>query len=128
MKASDLFDKAVVALKSSEALLALGDMDGACNRAYYAMFDAARGALLATGPVTDLNKIKTHAGLISSFSLHLVKTGLLPIELGKSINKVEDLRLVADYQGDEVSREKVVWALSEAKSFVASLQQFNTTA
>jgi len=92
------------------------------------MFDAARGALLATGSVMDLNKIKTHAGLISSFSLHLVKTGLLPIELGKSINKVEDLRLVADYQGDEVSREKVVWALSEAKSFVASLQQFNTTA
>jgi uncharacterized protein (UPF0332 family) len=126
LNAKDLFEKAVVALRSSEALLELGDMDGACNRAYYAMFDAARGALLSTGSVTDLNKIKTHAGLISSFSLYLVKTGQVPVELGKSINKVEDLRLVADYQGDEVAHDNVIWALSEAKIFVSALKKFNT--
>lgn len=41
--------KAERACLSARALLDLGDVDGACNRAYYAMFDAARAALLASG-------------------------------------------------------------------------------
>ena len=43
-----LMDKAKRACASARALLDLDDVDGACNRAYYAMFDAARAALLAT--------------------------------------------------------------------------------
>jgi uncharacterized protein (UPF0332 family) len=39
-----LLMKAVRACGSAQALLDLGDVDGACNRAYYAMFDAARAA------------------------------------------------------------------------------------
>ena len=42
MKSRDLLHKASVAISSSELLLQSGDFDGACNRAYYAMFDAAR--------------------------------------------------------------------------------------
>lgn len=38
--------KARRARDSAQALLDLGDVDGACNRAYYAMFDAARAASL----------------------------------------------------------------------------------
>ena len=41
-----LMKKAVRACASARVLLDLGDVDGACNRAYYAMFDAARAALL----------------------------------------------------------------------------------
>jgi uncharacterized protein (UPF0332 family) len=37
--------KAARALDSARLLLDAGDTDGACNRAYYAMFDAARAAL-----------------------------------------------------------------------------------
>lgn len=44
-----LMEKADQACSSARALLNLGDADGACNRAYYAMFDAARAALLASG-------------------------------------------------------------------------------
>lgn len=43
-----LMTKADRACLSARALLDLGDMDGTCNRAYYAMFDAARAALLAS--------------------------------------------------------------------------------
>lgn len=42
MKAADLLNKAMRALVSARLLLDSGDVDGACNRAYYAMFDAAR--------------------------------------------------------------------------------------
>ena len=49
MSADDLLGKAERALASARLLLDAGDTDGACNRAYYAMFDAARAALLASG-------------------------------------------------------------------------------
>ena len=39
-----LIAKAHTACSSARALFDLGDMDGAANRAYYAMFDAARAA------------------------------------------------------------------------------------
>lgn len=125
MNALDLFKKAQIALESSELLITSGDHDGACNRAYYAMFDAARAALLASKSVTDLSTIKTHSGLITSFSLLLVKTGHVSIELGKSLNKVEDLRLLADYKGEEIAAEKAHWALNEARVFVLALQKYN---
>ena len=123
MKPEELFHKASVAVASSELLLKSGDFDGACNRAYYAMFDAARAVLLVTGAVGDLSAIKTHNGLISAFSLHLVKTGLVSVELGKSINKVEDLRLLADYKGDEVEVDKAQWALKQAQEFVEAMRR-----
>ena len=49
MNASDLMSKANQAVASAKLPLDAGDADGACNRAYYAMFDAARAALLASG-------------------------------------------------------------------------------
>ena len=42
MNVDDLFEKAIRAVTSAKLLLVSDDADGACNRAYYAMFDAAR--------------------------------------------------------------------------------------
>jgi uncharacterized protein (UPF0332 family) len=47
VNAQDLMTKAARAVASAQALLELGDADGASNRAYYAMFDAARAAMRA---------------------------------------------------------------------------------
>ena len=103
MNADTLLQKAHTALASAKLLLESGDADGACNRAYYAMFDAARAALMAFQNSDEVLTIKTHSGLISSFSLQLVKPGMIDIELGKALNKVEDLRLIADYKGDAIT-------------------------
>ena len=94
----------------------------ACNRAYYAMYDAARAALLASGSPVEPEIAKTHSGLISAFSLHLVKTGRVPVALGKTLNKAEELRLVADYKGDPIEREDAAWAVSQAQTFVQAMQ------
>lgn len=75
MKAQDFLAKAIRAATSAKMLLDAGDADGACNRAYYAMFDAARAALLASGAPVEPETARMHSGLISAFSLHLVKTG-----------------------------------------------------
>jgi uncharacterized protein (UPF0332 family) len=118
VNAQDLLAKATQASASAKLLLDAGDFDGACNRAYYAMFDAARAALLASGADVAPEIAKTHSGLISAFSLHLVKTGRVSIELGKTLNKAEELRLIADYKGDPVEADAASWVVSEAQAFV----------
>ena len=122
MNAEGLLHKAGTALSSSRLLLQSGDADGSCNRAYYAMFDAARAALMAFQESDEVLRIKTHSGLISNFSLQLVKPGLIDIELGKALNKVEDLRLIADYKGDEITLENAAWAVEQAATFLASVR------
>ena len=110
--------KARRALASAQKLLQDGDGDGACNRAYYAMFDAARAALIASKAPVPPEIAKTHSGLISAFSLHLVKPNLFPVELGRSLNKAEDLRLVADYKGDSIDAEEAIWVVQAAETFI----------
>jgi uncharacterized protein (UPF0332 family) len=79
LNANHYFGKARVTAHSAQLLLDARDADGACNRAYYAMFDAARGALIGSGAVPNVLEIKTHAGLIAMFSLHMIKTCLIPL-------------------------------------------------
>jgi uncharacterized protein (UPF0332 family) len=122
LKARDLMAKAIRAATSAQVLLQSGDADGACNRAYYAMFDAARAALLASGAPVEAEVARTHNGLIAAFSLHLVKTGRVPIELGRALNKAEELRLVADYKGDPIGIGDATWAVQQAQTFVQAMQ------
>ncbi len=123
MNAHDLMDKAIRAVTSAKLLLDAGDVDGACNRAYYAMFDAARAALLWSGASADSATTKTHSGLISTFSLHIIKTGRLPVSLGKALNRAAEIRLIADYTGDEVSAEKAQWVIEQATLLLDAVQR-----
>jgi uncharacterized protein (UPF0332 family) len=120
---NELMGKASRAAASARLLLDAGDVDGACNRAYYAMFDAARAALLWSGSEVSTTVAKTHSGLISAFSLHLVKTGKLPVELGKTLNRAAEIRLIADYTGDEVTQDKAQWVIEQAGLFVEAVQR-----
>lgn len=122
MTAQELMVKAERALASAQLLLDSGDVDGACNRAYYAMFDAARAALLTVQAPVPSEVARTHSGLISAFSLHLVKPGLVTVEHGRSLNKVEDLRLIADYKGNPVTLDNAAWALEQAHHFLQAVQ------
>lgn len=99
-----------------------GEIEGACNRAYYAMYDAAHAALLADGQI-DYKTTKTHSGLIAAFGLHLVRTDKIPRELGRSLNEVEQVRLLADYTGDEITLEQASWAVKQAETFVAAIRK-----
>ena len=94
MNARELMAKAIRAAASAKILLDTGDIDGACDRAYYAMFNAARAALLVSGAPVQPDISRTHSGLIAAFSFHLVKTGRVSVDLGKAFNKVEELRLI----------------------------------
>jgi uncharacterized protein (UPF0332 family) len=122
MTPSEYLAKAARAVASARLLLADGDTDGACNRAYYAMFDAAHAALSYTKSISNRSIIKTHNGLISAVGQHLVKPGVLSAELGRSLNQVEHIRLLADYMNEPVPAEKAQWAIEQAELFVQSTQ------
>jgi uncharacterized protein (UPF0332 family) len=123
VNAADMMAKATRAAESAALLLDAGDLDGACNRAYYAMFDAARSALLADG-VQMVGEIpRTHGGVISAFSLHLVKSGRVSLELGRALNRAEEIRLVADYKGETVDQKHAAWAVAQATAFVQAMRQ-----
>lgn len=121
MTPKDYDDKASRALMSAKLLLANGDIEGACNRAYYAMFDAAHGALLRSGTLINPAEIRTHSGLIGAFGKHLVKPGLVATELGRALNQVEHIRLLADYTGEAIDTDKAAWAIDQAEAFLKSL-------
>lgn len=118
MKAEGLMKKAGQAAASAKLLLDSGDADGACNRAYYAVFDAARAALLVTGH--DVGK--THKGVLNAFSDRLVKNGPLPKEMGRLLKYAETFRYVADYEGDPVQLGDAREMVAKAESFVLAMQ------
>ncbi|SFU34477.1 Uncharacterized protein, contains HEPN domain, UPF0332 family [Nitrosomonas eutropha] len=115
-----LMAKANTACLPARALLNLGDVDGATNRAYYAMFDAARAALLASGAPVESNIGRTHSGLIGAFSNFLVKNGPVSKEVGRLLNRAHEIRLVADYKGDSVEPADAREIVEQAEIFVTS--------
>ena len=120
-----LIEKAAQAARSAKLLLDSGDDSGACNRAYYAMFDAASAALRAVGaPIIDeKGRITTkHSGVISSFGLLIAKAGHLPLSLGRTLNKAETIRLVADYEEAPVPHHDVEWIVQQSEIFVESVR------
>lgn len=88
---SVLMRKAIRACASARALLDLNDVDGACSRAYYAMFDAARAALLAADHPDSQATAKTHSGLIAAFGSSLVKSGLVDKAYGRMLKRAEEV-------------------------------------
>jgi len=123
MTSIDLLAKADRALSSAKLLLASGDIDGACNRAYYAAFDAARAALATIAAPVHAEDIRTHRGLIAAFGLHVVKSGSLSPETGRTLNKLEDLRLAADYADISIDESKGTWAVEQASLLVESVRR-----
>lgn len=77
------------------------DYDFASSRAYYAAFYAMEAVLLTK----ELSYSK-HAGVISAFNQHFVKTDIFPKEFSKSISRLFRERQTGDYDFDLSIDEK----------------------
>lgn len=116
------FAKASRAARSASILLGEGETEGACNRAYYAMFNAAHAALLWSGAHVNPGETKKHSSLIAAFGKHLVLTGLLSRDLGQAFNKAESVRILADYTGEDIEIEKAREIVAQAQPFVVAIK------
>uniref|UniRef100_E6QBB9 HEPN domain protein n=1 Tax=mine drainage metagenome TaxID=410659 RepID=E6QBB9_9ZZZZ len=119
----ELMEKARRAAKSADLLYKAGDFDGAANRSYYAMHDAAKAALLAIDAPCEVETIKTHHGLIAAFGLHVVKIGKVPAEFGRKLNEAENLRMIADYHGGQTSQAVAKQLVGTADAFAKEVEK-----
>ena len=105
------------ALGAASLLLDRGFFRESVSRAYYAMFYAAKAAVVSEG--LEASK---HSTVISTFGQHFAKTGRVSSSLHKSLGIAFDERQLADYTLDwTVSREVAETRLSEAEGFVAAV-------
>ena len=116
---SSLVRKSERAIRSARLSLRDGDADSAVNRAYYAMFNVARAALLSAG-IPEGALPRTHRGVMEAFRIHAVQTGRIEAELASILSRTESLRLKADYTATEIDPDA-------AKQVVASAEQFLRT-
>ena len=65
------------------------------------MHDAAHAAVWARGHETATAAIKTHHGLIAEFGKHIVQGGHADAALGRDLNRVQTIRLAADYSCEQ---------------------------
>lgn len=112
------FEKAKEALRDGILAFENSSLKVSANRAYYAVLHAIRSLLILKGidPVT-------HDGAKTMFSLHFIKTRLLPPETLKIFNHLLLLRHDVDY-GDfeEINKEDAKIALDKAKSFIETVE------
>lgn len=115
--------KAEETLSAARRNLQAHDANTACDRAYYAMFNAAHAALFALGVEGLGRPIKTHNGLIARFGQEVVVAGHLAAVHGQDFNNVQKFRLVADYSADPVDPADAAWSVERAAAFVAAVKK-----
>ena len=105
-------------LAEADALLSSRHPKGACNRAYYAVFNAAKAALASLGAPTG----KTHSGTQTAFYANVVRTGRIAPDIAAKLGKIEQTRKLADYTGDPVDLEVAEQTLREARDLHAAVR------
>ncbi|HZY95154.1 MAG TPA: HEPN domain-containing protein [Candidatus Bathyarchaeia archaeon] len=115
---SRLLTKAEVKLGAARELYAKGFWEDSASRAYYAMFHAARAALLQRG-VTP----KTHEGTVSEFGRRLVLDDTFPREMGRALADAKVARETYEYSAlKEMSKEEAKSLLDSAETFVSQVK------
>lgn len=97
----------------------IGLYDDAISRAYYAMFYAAKAALLHKG--LDLRK---HSSAVAKFREVFVITGRIEPEYLRYLGQAQSARERSDYAPFvPASREDAVQVLKTAETFIAKMRQ-----
>ncbi|GAB4430276.1 MAG: hypothetical protein Kow0031_11110 [Anaerolineae bacterium] len=108
--------KAEQTLAASNLLLSQHFFDDAASRAYYAMFAAAKAALISIDIET-----RSHTGLKYQFGQHFVRTGLVDAKFAKMLSATFEVRQSSDYG---IFNRPL---LAEAQTIVANAEQFVST-
>jgi len=121
---SELWNKALEAADDARLLLREGRFNGASNRAYYAMFNAAR-ALLIERHGADALDVKRRATVLRLFSRHFIEPGLFEARFGAILRRVSEARRVADYDEMPVTKheaQQIVQAMDEFLSIAVDVR------
>ena len=107
-------NRAKETLEEAQILFENHHLAGAVNRMYYAMFYAVSALALFHDFTTS-----SHSQLRGYFNRDFVKTGIIPVELGKLYNLAFENRTKGDYTDfTTFEQEKVLSMLNDAENFV----------
>lgn len=110
-------ERSFVALEQAKGNLQMGYLEITANRLYYAAYYAASALLIA-----NEIRVKSHEGCIGQFNLHFVKTGLVPIDMGKLFSTLFDMRLTGDYSDRfDLTEEDVVPNIQRTEDFIVKV-------
>ena len=119
---SDHLDMSGRAATEAHALYNMGFYDGAIARAYYAMYHAARAALLHLDPKFAL--AKTHKGLLQQFSRLVSLTCGGNADLSRSMRRALNARIEIDYEARPATREAAMELVAAMDEFQDAIKKF----
>jgi uncharacterized protein (UPF0332 family) len=113
-------ETAIECLEDAAVLLSKKRYKASVSRSYYAIFNAAKSALLSI----DV-EVFTHQGVNVQFGKHFIKTGIFDRSLIRLFSKLLDTRQKADYEiGFRASEEESKDAYKEASRFVGVVKEY----
>jgi len=100
-------------------LISANRLNGAANRMYYAVFHAVCALLIHDG-----HQVSTHKGSHALFSLHYIKTGILPREYGQLYSQLQTMREESDYNcAYDVEMDEIDQRLKPAKRLIEDIER-----
>ena len=112
-------EKAERIFAEQEALCKAGLWSTLANRLYYSLFHAVNALFINDG----LEAVR-HKTSHSLFSMHYVKTGILPMDYGHLYTNLQRLREKSDYNCFfDVSEQDIVDGISIAAEFIKAIEQ-----
>jgi len=115
-----LLRKAEENIGAARVLIDQGYYDIPVSRLYYAMFYCAEAVLLSENLT-----FSKHSAVISAFGQHFAKTGLLPLELHRSLIEAQDMRNLSDYDLMAVlTQDAATTQLAKARIFLQAVSDF----
>ena len=103
-------------LRAADALLGLGLWNDAVNRAYYAAYHAACAMLVRLGL-----QARTHRGVHSLVTKHLVEPGHLAPENLTRLARLEERRGIADYRAaEDIEADQAKALVEDARAFLSA--------
>jgi uncharacterized protein (UPF0332 family) len=110
---------AEIKLSHARQILDIDLYDDAISRAYYAMFYAAKAALLSEG--LDLRK---HSSVVAKFRELFVITGRIEADYLRYLGRAQSARERSDYAPFiPASREDAIEILATAETFIARMKE-----
>ncbi len=114
--------KAREALRAAQLLRDDGCSSSATNRSYYAVFHAARSALVAAGESAP-DQRWSHEAIQGGFSRLIHRRKIYPAHLGTDLPWLRGVRDLADYGLELVSSKTARDAVNRASRFVELVAQ-----
>ncbi len=100
-------------------LISANRLNGAANRMYYAVFHAVCALLIHDG-----HQVSTHKGSHALFSLHYIKTGILPREYGQLYSQLQTMREESDYNcAYDVEMDEIEQRLKPTKRLIEDIER-----